>query len=138
MELRPTAVNRVAHAGLGLVPGVLAAGEGVRATGAADRVTAGVIAVLCAVLAVRGYRLGVRCAAGRLTVRGWLWTRTIERDRVTEVTGFPAVRWTAPSGRRRWTPVGAFVSDGGELAAVRRSKRDNRAALRRWVAGKGL
>ncbi|MET9654981.1 hypothetical protein ABZZ44_32550 [Streptomyces sp. NPDC006460] len=137
MELRPIAVNRVAHAGLGIVPGVLAVGEGVGATGAADRVTAGVIAALCAVLGVRGYRLGVRCAAGRLTVRGWFWTRTIERHRVTEITGFPAVRWTAPSGRRRWTPVTAFMSDGGELAVVRRSKRDNRAALRRWAAGRG-
>ncbi|MFI8290774.1 hypothetical protein ACIGBL_16755 [Streptomyces sp. NPDC085614] len=137
MELRPTAVNRAANAGLGLVPGVLACVEGVRATGAADRATAGVIAALCAVIAVRGYRVGVRCAAGRLTVRGWLWTRTIERDRITAVTGFPAVRWTAPSGRRRWTPVGAFVGNEGELAGVRRRKRDNRAALRRWAAGKG-
>ncbi|MGW8359970.1 hypothetical protein ACWGK1_05270 [Streptomyces wedmorensis] len=133
-ELVPAPVNRVANT----VPG-LAAGLGCVAYGAGagtgwERAAAVAVLLGCAALALRGYRAGVRCEAERLVVRGYLWTRVIPRAAVTGVTDLPAVRWTSPGGRRRWTPVTAFAAASGEIGATRARKREGTARLRRWAA----
>ncbi|AXG78159.1 hypothetical protein DVK44_11065 [Streptomyces paludis] len=85
------------------------------------------------VLAVRGYRAAVLCGGDRVRVRGLLRTRTISRAAITAVTDLPAIRWTDLSGRRRWTPVMALMSGGGEAAAVARWKEESLGRLRRWA-----
>ncbi|MFI8822859.1 hypothetical protein [Streptomyces sp. NPDC053431] len=126
MELLPTPLNRIAHTALGGAPAVafvMAAVEGTRWAGAA--------ALLFLPVAVRGWWVGVRCERDRLVVRGFLWTRRIERARIGAVTGFPAVRWTSRRGGRRWTPVLAFMGDESELGGSYARKRENVARLRR-------
>ncbi|MFD8209073.1 hypothetical protein ACFV2S_22090 [Streptomyces sp. NPDC059695] len=130
----PTRVNRAAHTVLGLAPGAGLLGYGAEASTAPERAVAVAAFLACAGLAVRGYRAGVRCEAERLVVRGFLWSRVIPRAAVTGVTGFPAVRWTSPGGRRRWTPVAAFTTASGETSGARSRKRENTVRLRRWAA----
>ncbi|GAA3794344.1 hypothetical protein ACFS5L_37450 [Streptomyces phyllanthi] len=137
MELSPSLWNRVANSGLGVVPGVVSvlywaqAGDGLR------RLAAGVAVVGCAVLAVRGCRLGASCAGGKLTVRGYLRTRVIPRASITEITDFPAVRWTTGTGCTRWTPITAFATAAGETAGSRGSKERSIASIRRWARSRG-
>ncbi|MEV6104696.1 hypothetical protein AB0M28_08265 [Streptomyces sp. NPDC051940] len=50
------------------------------------------------------------------------------------MTGFPALRWTAPGGRRRWTPVIAFMTASGESARTAQAKERSVHRLRRWAA----
>ncbi|WP_435285308.1 hypothetical protein [Streptomyces bacillaris] len=97
------------------------------------RFAAGLVVIAFAVLAVRGYRLGVTCEHARMTVRGYLRTRVIDRERISEVTDFPAVRWTAPSGRQRWTPLVALRTSPGEFPATRLRKEHAVSKLRRWA-----
>ncbi|MER8043127.1 hypothetical protein [Streptomyces sp. NPDC094032] len=130
MDLLPTVPNRIANASLGVVPSVafvLQASEAGWALAAA---------LACLPLAVRGWRMGVRCEQGHLVVRGLVWSRRIERGRITGLTDFPAVRWIDRGGRRRWTPVLALVRASGEPASADDRKRENEARLRRWVAGR--
>lgn len=137
MDILPPTTARVACA----APWALvAAGSvvfGASSTDVLSRCGAGAVLALGAILAVRGYRLGVRCEADRLVVRGLLRTRVIPRRRIRAVTGFPAVRWVTGAGRVRWTPVTAFMSGGGELASVRAAKAQCLARLRRWARVSG-
>ncbi|MFI1655693.1 hypothetical protein ACH4ZU_12400 [Streptomyces sp. NPDC020472] len=133
-ELVPTAVNRLANTALGLVPGAGFLVYGAGAGAGWERAAAVAAALACGILAVRGFRAGVRCEAERLVVRGFVWTRVIPRAAVTGVTGFPAVRWTTPGGRRRWTPVTALVEASEEKEGTRSRKRAGVARLRRWAA----
>ncbi|MGW5775244.1 hypothetical protein [Streptomyces sp. NPDC003863] len=127
----PTSANRAANALPGLVPGAGFLVYGAEA-GTAGEWAAALAAVLaCGILAGRGYRAGVRCEAERLVVRGFVRTRVIPRAAVTD---FPAVRWTTPGGRRRWTPVTVFVETTEEKEGTRSRKRANTARLRRWAA----
>ncbi|KQX53230.1 MULTISPECIES: hypothetical protein [unclassified Streptomyces] len=135
MELVPTLVNRLANTGLGLAPGVGFAVYAVEAGAARQRAAAVAAVLACAIVAVRGFRAGVRCEAGRLVVRGFVWTRSIPRSSVTEVTPFPAVRWTTPGGRRRWTPLWAFTEPTEGTRGAQSRKRTNTTRLRRWAAG---
>jgi len=98
---------------------------------------AAAVLALGAALVVRGYRLGVRCEADRLVVRGLLWTRVIPRHRIRTVTDFPAVRWETAAGRGRWTPVTAFMSGSGEPASLTEAKARCVARLRRWARRSG-
>ncbi|GAA2804745.1 hypothetical protein [Streptomyces showdoensis] len=132
MRLLPTTPNRCANTIPGVAPAVLLAVHA--AESGAGWALAAALASL--VFAVRGWRLGVRCEPGRLVVHGYLRTRRIDRSRITGVTDFPAVRWTAPGGRERWTPVLAFLGTSEETAGTRRRKRENVARLRRWAAGR--
>ncbi|WP_234425832.1 hypothetical protein, partial [Streptomyces kebangsaanensis] len=86
-----------------------------------------------AVLAVRGYRLGVTCEHSRLVIRGYLRTRVIDRERIMEITDFPAVRWTVRNGRKRWTPLTAFMTSPGEISATRLHKDRAIGKLRQWA-----
>ncbi|MFF8376362.1 hypothetical protein ACF07V_09570 [Streptomyces sp. NPDC015661] len=134
VEIVPAFANRVANGVLGVVFGLGSLLYGTQAEEAWARVAAAVVGLGCAVLAVRGYRAGVRCEGGRLVVRGFLWTRVVPRAAVDAVTDFPAVRWTTPAGRKRWTPVTAFATVSGETAGARSRKLAGTAKLRRWAA----
>jgi hypothetical protein len=68
-----------------------------------------------------------------VTVRGYLRTRVIPRDSITEITDFPAVRWTAPNGRKRWTPISALMTSSREPVRITEAKEDALAQLRQWV-----
>lgn len=85
------------------------------------------------VIAVRRYRLGVRCRQTTLVVRGYLRTRVIARENITGITDFPAVRWTTHGGRRRWTPITAFMTSTGEISASQIHKERALGTLRRWA-----
>lgn len=131
MELVPW--GRLANSGLGLVP---AAGSLVYTAQAPDgypRLAGCTVLLVCVVIAVRGYRLGVSCGDAELTVRGYLWTRTIPRGSITEITGFPAVRWTDSRGRGHWSPLWAFHTSSGEPTRTTAAKERNTEALRRWL-----
>ncbi len=86
-----------------------------------------------AALSVRGYRLGVTCERGRLSIRGYLRTRVIAREDVTEITDFPAVRWTTRKGGERWTPITAFMTNASELSTTRLHKARAMRELRQWA-----
>ncbi|ROQ31935.1 hypothetical protein EDD98_0901 [Streptomyces sp. PanSC19] len=134
VELVPVFANRLANTALGVVCGLGCLAYGAEAGPLWARVVAAVAVPGCAVLAVRGYRAGVRCEGERLVVRGFLWTRVVPRASVGEVTDFPAVRWTTPDGRNRWTPVTAFATVSGETGGARSRKLGHTARLRRWAA----
>ncbi len=133
MQLSPTALNRAANSTLGAVPACASAAYGAQATEVFPRLAACFVVAVCTVLSVRGYRLGVTCDSTRVTVRGYLHTRVIMREHITEVTDFPAIRWTARTGRSRWTPVTAFMTSPSETAGPRLSKNNNTTKLRRWA-----
>ncbi|MER6423876.1 hypothetical protein [Streptomyces sp. NPDC001137] len=137
MEILPPRPARVACAAPWVVP---AAGAVVFGAGSADALSwsaAGAVLALSVMLTVRGYRIGVRCEADRLVVRGLLWTRVIPRQWIRAVTDFPAVRWQTAAGRSRWTPVTAFMSSTGEPASLREAKAKCLAQLRRWARRSG-
>ncbi|WP_406835725.1 hypothetical protein ACICHK_04150 [Streptomyces sp. AHU1] len=134
MELSPSALNRLANSSLGILPAVVGIAYAAQADGGVPRLAAGLSVIGFVVLAVRGHRLGTTCEHARITVRGYLRTRVIDRERITEITDFPAVRWTARNGRRRWTPLVAFMTDpGGESSATRPRKERAVGRLREWA-----
>ncbi|WP_145497812.1 hypothetical protein [Streptomyces sp. CFMR 7] len=133
MQLSPTPLNRLANSCLGVVPAVAGIAYAVQADRGVLRLAAGLAVIAFCVLAVRGYRLGVTCEHARMTVCGYLRTRVIDRERISEVTDFPAVRWTAPSGRQRWTPLVALRTSPGEFPATRLRKEHAVSKLRRWA-----
>lgn len=133
MELLPPLAARLANGCLGALGTAASAAYAAGAEGASALAAAGAVALGSGWLAVRGYRLRVVCADGRVTVHGFLRTRVIPRAAVSEVTDLPAVKWTTASGRRRWTPVTALIGFSGELPGIARDKRRGLAELRRWV-----
>lgn len=133
MELSPSALNRLANSSLGAVPAAAGLAYAAQARTGVARLTACVAVIGFVVLAVRGYRLGVTCEHSRLVIRGFLRTRVIARDRITGITDLPAVRWTAPTGRTRWTPVTALMASSGEISDTRLHKAGAVRKLRRWA-----
>ncbi|MFD3958260.1 MULTISPECIES: hypothetical protein [Streptomyces] len=133
MQLSPTPLNRLANSCLGVVPAVAGIAYAVQADRGVLRLAAGLVVIAFAVLAVRGYRLGVTCEHVRMTVRGYLRTRVIDRERISEITDFPAVRWTDRTGRKRWTPLLALRTSPGEFPAIRLHKERAVSRLRRWA-----
>ncbi|MEU1032834.1 hypothetical protein ABZ402_29740 [Streptomyces mirabilis] len=133
MELLPWGVNRVANSALGIVPAVAAIAYLAQAGDTLPRLVACLALIGFAVIAVRGYRLGVRCEHGTLVVRGYLRTRVIARESITGITDFPAVRWATPRGRKRWTPITAFMTNANEVSASQLHKVRAVGKLRRWA-----
>ncbi|MYR95793.1 MULTISPECIES: hypothetical protein [unclassified Streptomyces] len=133
MECSPTTLNRLGNSGLGAVPAVAGIAYAVQADRGVLRLAAGLAVIAFSVLAVRGYRLGVTCEHSRMMVRGYLRTRVIDRERISEITDFPAVRWTARTGRQRWTPLMALRTSPGEFSSIRRHKERAVGGLRRWA-----
>jgi hypothetical protein len=137
VEILPPRPVRVAYAAPWFVSAPGAVAYGAERLDPLSWGVAAVVLALSATLTVRGYRIGVRCEADRLVVRGLLWTRAIPRQRIRAVTDFPAVRWNTAAGRGRWTPVTAFMSGAGELASLRHAKAQCVARLRRWARRSG-
>lgn len=133
MELSPSTLNRLANSSLGAVPAVGGIAYGIQASDGFQRLVAWFAVIGLAFLAIRGYRLGVTCDNTKATIRGYLRTRVIEKERITGITDFPAVRWTTRTGRRRWTPITALMTSPSETAGTRLSKERNTAKLRRWA-----
>lgn len=133
MELSPPLSNRLGNACLGAVPAVGAVAYLAQADTGFARLMACFAVIGFAVLSVRGYRLGVTCERGTLSIRGNLRTRVIARECVTQITDFPAVRWTARNGGRRWTPITAFMTSPSEASATRLHKAHATRELRRWA-----
>ena len=133
MEILPPTPARVACTAPGALSAAGAVAFGAVRADAPSWCAAALVLVLGSALCVRGYRMGVRCEADRLVVRGLLWTRVIPRRRIRAVTDFPAVRWETAAGRGRWTPVTAFMSGSGEFASLTEAKARCVARLRRWA-----
>jgi hypothetical protein len=127
----------VAYAAPWVVPAVGAVAYVAESPDALSWGAAAVVLALSATLTVRGCRIGVRCEADRLVVRGLLWTRAIPRQQIRAVTDFPAVRWETAAGRGRWTPVTAFMSGADEFASLSEAKAQCVARLRRWARRSG-
>ena len=70
------------------------------------------------VLIVRSFRAGVRVNDHSVTVYGYVWSRTIRRRSMIDLTTFPALRWTSRSGRSHWTPLLMFMTSGRALAFI--------------------
>jgi len=134
VRLRPLVVARVVSVapGVGLV--VLAwvlVGDG--ALGG-WRWPGGLLAVVAgAYLAVRAPGCEVVCDQRGVVVRGWLWTRTMPRRAVLEVTDFPAVRWRDGRGRPRWTPLSMLWTSSRMLPVFVAHSQEQVRRLRRWV-----
>ncbi|MFF9126188.1 hypothetical protein ACF09J_23275 [Streptomyces sp. NPDC014889] len=133
MEQSPATLNRQANTGLGAVPAVACIAYATQADTAVARLAAGLAVIGFAVLAVRGYRLSVTYDQSRLVIHGYLRTRVIDREGILEITDFPAVRWTARDGRKRWTPLTAFMTSPGEISATRLYKDRVIRKLRQWA-----
>ncbi|MET7476009.1 hypothetical protein ABZT17_16800 [Streptomyces sp. NPDC005648] len=123
----------MANSGLGGVPAVVSVLFTAQASAVYSRLAGCLALLVCLVVAVRGYRLSVSCDDTDLTVRGFLRTRTIPRSGITEITDFPAVRWTDSSGRGHWSPLWVLRTSSRESARTTESKDRGVAALRRWL-----
>jgi hypothetical protein len=133
MEPSPLMLNRLANSALGAAPAAGGIAYVVQAGDPLPRLAACLVAIGFAVIAIRGYRLGVRCEHATLVIRGYLRTRVIARESITGITNFPAVRWTTHRGRKRWTPITAFMTSSDEISATRRHKEQALGKLRRWA-----
>jgi hypothetical protein len=80
-------------------------------------------------LGVRGYRMAVVLTDGRLTVRGFVWSRTVRvADVVTVSSGAIAMlRWRSAPGGNRSSPIVAFTNP---FSGLRRYSEHNRQSLR--------
>jgi hypothetical protein len=126
-------VTRLANSILGAAPAAGGIAVAVQADDALPRLTACLAVIGFAVIAVRGYRLGVRCEHAALVIRGYLRTRVIARESITGITDFPAVRWMTHSGRKRWTPITAFMTTSDAISVVRRHNERALQKLQRWA-----
>jgi hypothetical protein len=136
VELRPLPETRVACSTLGLGVVLLGGAAAVDPLPWLPVPLASVGILLGLYLAVRGYRVAVICDQHGITVRGYLWTRTVLRDQVTEVsdgTELPVLHWQDEHGRRRRTPIAClWTSDNGFRRYSDHSRRDLKR-LRRWI-----
>jgi hypothetical protein len=131
--LRPHVIARFGFALAGLAPviGVLAVLSSVEHRGLALAALTAVVAVASAVIAVRGFRMAVVIDSQSVVVQGWLWSRTIRRRAVYDVTEFPALRWTDGSSHRRWTPILMFMTSSRGLGEINRYNERAKAMIRK-------
>lgn len=128
MVFRPLAETRVAN----MVPGLLLVAVCVNVLLEGTDVPRPIVLAGLAIgtiVAARGVRIGVVVAGGRVTVRGFCWSRSVPVSDVVAVTRgtLPLLLWRAPSGRRRWSPIVAFMDAYNGMA---RYSSHNREALR--------
>lgn len=64
---------------------------------------------------VRSWRQSVTLAPDRIVVRGFLWSRTVSRDRVTGVSDFGWLVWTDARARKFLSPLTVFWIVPGAL-----------------------
>ena len=79
--------------------------------GLAPKIALLATAVIGVVLTVRWIRAGVVIHTDEITVRGYVWSRTIRRARITEVTARKWIRWTDRTGLERDTPLSIFWNE---------------------------
>jgi hypothetical protein len=86
--------------------------------------------------AVRGFRMAVVVVAGKVTVRGFAWSRTVPMAAVVAVSDgtIPALRWSAPSRRVRSSPIVAFMNAFGGLPRNAGHNREGLRLIRREIA----
>jgi hypothetical protein len=135
VQIGPLPLGRAAHAGLGVVTVLFGVGLWVDGFAPAPvaRALGAALLALGAVVAGRGLRVGVECSDGVVRVRGLLRTRVVPRARIEAVTGFPALVWRDPRGRRRWTPMVFLSSSSRSLARYSRHNEAEIQRLRSWV-----
>ncbi|WP_299039167.1 hypothetical protein [uncultured Pseudokineococcus sp.] len=132
--MRPLAVARVGNVTPGVSLVLLAWLLATDGDLGSWRWPAAVVAVPLGVyLAVRAPGCEVVCDQRGVVVRGWLWTRTVPRKAVVEVTDFPAVRWRDGRGRARWTPLSMFWTSPRMLPIFVDHSEHQVDRLRRWV-----
>ena len=131
MRLRPGPGNRLANSSPGAVLVAFGLAALVVDEGAAK--AAGVLAVIGIMLAVRGYRLAVETHHDSVTVCGMLRTRVIPGAAITQISDYPAIVWTDPAGKKRWTPVLAFLTPSCALPRVAQHHANCLSRLRHWA-----
>ncbi|MEU0094602.1 hypothetical protein [Kribbella sp. NPDC006257] len=134
MELKPLLVTRIANALVWPVLGVVVVVELISngARVAVVVVGAGVCLAGAAYLGLLGWRLGVVCEEAALEVHGLFRRRRIPREEIIAITDFPAVRWKAPGGRVRWSPIFAFANPGRVVPFVERHNEAAVAIMQDW------
>lgn len=93
------------------------------------------LAVPGLILTVRGYDLSAETRQGKLTVHGYLRSRTVPRSAIIEITDSSTVVWTDGKGRSHRTPIWAFSTQPGMLTSVAKRHAESRRQLRRWARG---
>ena len=92
-----------------------------------------VVSLVLVYVFVRGAFMGVVLDDDHIVVRGLLYSRRIPMASITSVTYFPAVRWTSPSGRSRWTPISALMAAPRNTDASVNEMLASADDLRFWV-----
>ena len=132
MELRPLLITRIANVVGSLL--IAAAGVGLWLD---DGVEAALLLTGVGIwLALRAYWIGVDANDHTVKLRGLLWSRTIEIGRIRRITHVPAVSWTSPGGRPRWSPVFAFADAGGVMRLVAEHNERCTERLEGWIAAR--
>ena len=86
-------------------------------------------------LAIRWIRAGVIIRDDSITYRGYLWSRTISRHRVIEITSSKWLRWIDSGGTTRRTPLVAFWNIPRNTAGMDIHNDDVVLSIRRWHSG---
>ena len=120
MDLKPLLVNRVLNAVGWLLIISLPIGALLESELSGKVLGAVLFGVLGVFLAVRGYRAGASYGADEIVIRGFIYSRRIPKVRITQITEFPAVRWTREDGKARWSPIFAFYTGGQVIPSVER------------------
>jgi hypothetical protein len=129
VNLRPLMITRLANVFGSVVLAILGVGIWLEN----DVRAALLLSVLGLWLTVRAYGIGVQADEQSIRVKGLLWSRTIPIDRIKRITTFPAISWTAPSGRTRWTPIYAFTEFGRAIRSVEDHNTLSTEQLQEWV-----
>jgi hypothetical protein len=134
MLIRPLVVTRFANSMPGAAVIVIGLALVINTSVQVPPLIGGAVTAVGVVLAVRGFRTGARLNRTSVTVRGYLWSRTIPRRAITELTTLPALRWTSRSGASRWTPLFIVYDLGRALAFINAHHERCQALLREGLA----
>ena len=81
-------------------------------------------------LAARALRLGVQVTPSVVRYRGYLWTRSVPRAQMRDISSFPSLIWAGRSGRDRRTPMPCFMHSSRAGEAINRQHRRQIEVLR--------
>ena len=98
-------------------------------------VAAALIIAVNVALTTRWIRAGVIIHDDSITYRGYLWSRTISRHRIIEVTSAKALRWIDSRGTTRRTPLVAFWNIPRNTTGMDIHNDDVVLSIRRWHSG---
>ena len=86
-------------------------------------------------LVLRSFLAGVDISDDTIVIRGWIWSRSIPKNRVTSLSRRRFIHWTTGTGKRRLTPLPMFWD---HPSATHSMDVHNSAAVdevRRWLDG---